>query len=144
DGKTKTATARETIVCGGAVNSPQLLMLSGVGPAAHLAEHGIAVVHDAADVGGNLQDHLDVIAQWTCTQPITLNKHAHLHNKLIALGRWMIGREGTGAYMPTPAGAFLSTRSDLAAPDIQIHFMPVLGGPHGRGKMQPEHGYAMH
>ena len=144
DGKAETVAARETIVCGGAVNSPQLLMLSGVGPAAHLAEHGIAVVHDAPDVGDNLQDHLDMLVQWTCTQPITLNRNAGIHNKLIALGKWMLRRDGSGAYMPTPAGAFLSTRPGLAAPDIQIHFMPVLGEPHGRGTLGRQHGYAMH
>jgi choline dehydrogenase len=143
-GGSKAVTARETIVCGGAINSPQLLMLSGIGPADHLRAHGIAIVHDAPDVGGNMQDHLDVIVQWTCTQPITLNRNAHLHNKLLALGRWMFGRAGSGSYMPTPAGAFLSTRDGLAAPDIQLHFMPVIGQPHGRGTMGAEHGYSMH
>jgi choline dehydrogenase len=143
-GETRTITARETIVCGGAVNSPQLLMLSGIGPAAHLVDMGVAVVHDAPDVGGNLQDHLDVILQWTCTQPITLNSNAFLHNKLLALGRWVLRRGGTGSYMPTPAGAFLSTRDGLAAPDIQLHFMPVIGEPHGRGTMGSEHGYSVH
>ena len=55
------------------MNSPQLLMLSGIGPAAHLKEMGIEVVHDSADVGGNLQDHLDMMVQWTCKQPVSLN-----------------------------------------------------------------------
>ncbi len=144
DGKARTAAAREVILCGGAVNSPQILMLSGIGPADHLAAHGIAPVHDVPDVGGNLQDHLDVLVQWSCTQPVTLNSNAHLHNKLLALGRWMLRRSGTGAHMPTPAGAFLSTRPGLAAPDIQIHFMPVLAAAHARGKLSPAHGYAMH
>jgi choline dehydrogenase len=143
-GGSRAVAARETIVCGGAVNSPQLLMLSGIGPADHLRAHGIAVIHDSPDVGGNMQDHLDVIVQWTCTQPITLNRNAHLHNKLLALGRWMVGRAGSGSYMPTPAGAFLSTRDGLAAPDIQLHFMPVIGQPHGRGSLGAEHGYSLH
>ena len=143
-GIAETAHAREVILCGGAVNSPQLLMLSGIGPAEHLKSLGIPVVADRADVGGNLQDHLDVIVQYECTKPITLNANAHLINKVKALGSWMFLKEGNGAYMPTPTGAFLPSREGLAAPDIQIHFMAVKGEPHGRGEISPVHGYQMH
>ena len=138
------AMGREIILCGGAVNSPQLLMLSGIGPAAHLQQMGVPVVADSADVGGNLQDHLDVIVQWRCNQPITLNSNSKFVNKMIALGKWVFARTGNGAHMPTPVGAFLSTREGLAAPDIQMHFMPVLGNPHGRGTMGSGHGYQLH
>jgi choline dehydrogenase len=140
----QTAMAREIILCGGAVNSPQLLMLSGIGPAAHLQQFGVPVVADSPDVGGNLQDHLDVIVQWHCSQPITLNSNAKFINKMIALGKWVFSRTGNGAHMPTPVGAFLSTREGLAAPDIQMHFMPVRGNPHGRGQMDGRHGYQLH
>ncbi|WP_426165794.1 GMC family oxidoreductase [Sandarakinorhabdus sp. DWP1-3-1] len=143
-GRTETARARETILCGGAVNSPQLLMLSGIGPAAHLQAMGIPVVHDSADVGGNLQDHLDMIVQWDCTQAVTLNGNASFVAKMRALSGWVFGKTGNGAHMPTPSGAFLSSREGLAAPDLQIHFMPYRGQPHGRGKMSPVHGYQMH
>ncbi len=136
--------AREVILSGGAVNSPQLLMLSGIGPAGHLRDHGIAVVHDAPAVGGNLQDHLDVILQWRCTQPVTHNAQAATLRKLGTLLHWMIRKDGPGAYIPTPAGAFFSTREGLAAPDIQIHFVAARVEPHGRGAMSPEHGFQMH
>ena len=143
-GTTRIASGREVILCGGAIGSPQLLMLSGIGPADHLAGLGIDVVHDAPDVGGNLQDHLDIIVQWRCTQPITLNANTKFTTKLTALAKWVFARSGNGAHMPTPTGAFLSTREGLAAPDIQMHFMPVKGSPHGRGEMSPEHGYQVH
>ncbi|WP_156256068.1 GMC family oxidoreductase [Sandarakinorhabdus oryzae] len=138
------AMGREIILCGGAVNSPQLLMLSGVGPAAHLQAMGIGVVADSPDVGGNLQDHLDVIVQWHCSQPITLNNNSKFINKMVALGKWVFARTGNGAHMPTPVGAFIATREGLAAPDIQMHFMPVRGNPHGRGEMDGRHGYQLH
>ena len=143
-GRTESVRARETILSGGAINSPQLLMLSGVGPAAALRALGIEVVHDVAAVGQNLQDHLDVIVQWACTQKVTLNSNQALHRKLQALVQWQFARNGSGASMATPSGAFVSTRDGLAAPDIQIHFMPYKGQPHGRGKMSAEHGYQMH
>ncbi len=143
-GRDETAEAREVILCGGAVNSPQLLQLSGIGPAAHLRAMGIDVVHDSPDVGGNLQDHLDMIVQWDCSQPITLNGNSKFSTRLTALGKWIFAKTGNGAHMPTPTGAFLSSREGLAAPDLQIHFMPVRGNPHGRGEMSPEHGYQMH
>ncbi len=143
-GKAESVQAREVVLCGGAVASPQLLMLSGIGPGAHLKEHGIAVVHDAADVGGNLQDHLDMIVQYACTAPITLNGNAFFHKKLIALLNWRLKKGGTASYMPTPAGAFLSTREGLAAPDVQLHFMPVRGRAHGAGTFTAQHGYQMH
>jgi choline dehydrogenase len=138
------AMGREIILCGGAVNSPQLLMLSGIGPAAHLKQFGVEVVADSPDVGGNLQDHLDVIVQWHCSQPVTLNNNSKFINKMKALGKWVFTRTGNGAHMPTPMGAFLSTREGLAAPDIQMHFMPVRGNPHGRGTMDGRHGYQLH
>ena len=143
-GASETARARETILCGGAVNSPQLLMLSGIGPAAHLKAMNIQVIHDSPDVGGNLQDHLDMIVQWECSQPITLNANSTFLNKIKALGQWVLLKDGNGAHMPTPSGAFLSSREGLAAPDLQIHFMPYRGQPHGRGTMNPVHGYQMH
>jgi choline dehydrogenase len=143
-GRSESLRARQVILSGGAINSPQLLMLSGIGPAAHLRAMGIPVLHDSPDVGANLQDHLDVIVQWHCREPITLNANARTVNKLKALGQWMLARRGSGAHMPTPAGAFLSSRDGLAAPDIQLHFMPLIGNPHGRGTIGAEHGYQVH
>ncbi len=143
-GQRETVRGRETILSGGAINSPQLLMLSGVGPAAALRGLGIEVVRDVPAVGQNLQDHLDVVVQWSCTQKVTLNANKPLHRKLQALLQWQFAKTGSGAAMATPSGAFVSTREGLAAPDIQIHFMPYKGEPHGRGEMSAEHGYQMH
>lgn len=136
--------ARTVLLCGGAINSPQLLMLSGVGPAAQLKALGIDVVADRAQVGQNLQDHLDVLVQWKCSQPITLNSSTKPLVKLAAGLNWIFRKAGNASFMPTAAGAFVSTREGLAAPDIQMHFMPVKGMAHGVGGLQPEHGYQVH
>ncbi len=136
--------AREIILCGGAINSPQLLMLSGVGPGDHLRDHGIDVVADSPDVGGNLQDHLDVILQWRCTQKVTLNATAGIGAQVVTLVNWLLRKEGPGSYIPTPYGAFFSTRPGLAAPDMQIHFVPAIVAPHGRGGLGRDHGFQMH
>lgn len=143
-GRRETVHAREVILSGGAINSPQLLMLSGIGPAAQLKELGIGLVRDAPEVGRNLQDHLDVILQWQCKQPVTLNGNAAFHRKVGALFSWLFRKDGPGSYIPTPAGAFFSTRPGLAAPDVQIHFVAARVEPHGRGTMSPEHGFQMH
>ncbi len=136
--------ARRVILAGGAVNSPQLLLLSGIGPADHLAALGIAPIVDCPSVGANLQDHLDIIVQWRCALPITLNGNASPVTKVVAALNWMVRKSGNASYMPTAAGAFVATRDGLAAPDIQMHFMPVKGNPHGVGGLSSEHGYQVH
>ena len=143
-GRSESLRARQIILSAGAVNSPQLLMLSGIGPAAHLRAMGIPVVHDSPDVGSNLQDHLDMIVQWRCPEPVSLNIQAGKLRKLVTLGQWLISKNGYAASMPTPAGAFVRSRDGLAAPDLQIHFMPLICEPHGRGGLGREHGYQMH
>jgi choline dehydrogenase len=135
---------RRIILSGGAINSPQLLMLSGIGPAAHLKSLGIDVVADRPQVGQNLQDHLDVIVQWNCSQPITLNGNSKPLVKVAAALNWILRKQGNASYMPTAAGAFVATREGLAAPDIQMHFMPVKGNAHGVGGVAPQHGYQVH
>ncbi len=135
---------RRIILSGGAINSPQLLMLSGVGPAAHLAALGITPIADRPQVGQNLQDHLDLIVQWRCNQPITLNGNSNPIAKLGAALNWIFRKQGNASYIPTAVGAFLSTREGLAAPDVQLHFMPAKGNAHGVGGVQPEHGYQVH
>lgn len=143
-GKPEVIGAREIILSGGAINSPQTLMLSGIGPGRHLKDNNIDVVVDAPDVGGNLQDHLDLLAQWQIDQAISLNANRKLSNKLRALAAWTFRKDGTASHMPTPAGAFLTTREGLAAPDVQLHLIPGLANPHGRGKMPPTHGFTIH
>ncbi|MGL6043633.1 MAG: GMC family oxidoreductase, partial [Sandaracinobacteroides sp.] len=140
----QTIMGRRIILCGGAVNSPQLLMLSGVGPAEQLKSVGVAVVADRAQVGQNLQDHLDALVQWRCTKPITLNGNSSPFVKVAAALNWIFRKEGNASYMPTATGAFVSTREGLAAPDIQMHFIPALGHAHGAGGLAPAHGYMVH
>ncbi len=132
--------AREVILCGGAINSPQLLMLSGVGPADHLRAHGIEVRHDAAGVGQNLHDHLDSCTVYRCTQPITYDRISEVLTGL----RYFLFRQGPGTSNVAEAGGF--ARSALAPderPDLQFHFVPAILDDHGRNRV-PGDGMTMH
>lgn len=140
----KLVRGRRVILSGGAINSPQLLLLSGIGPAHDLKALGIEPVADRPQVGQNLQDHLDALVQWRCTRPITLNANTRPLRKLMAGLNWILRKDGDASYMPTAVGAFVSTRPGLAAPDIQMHFMPLKGLAHGVGGLQSEHGYQVH
>jgi len=133
--------AREVLVCGGAINSPQLLMLSGIGPAAELRRHGITVVHDAPGVGANLQDHLDVCTLRHATQRVTYDR---VGDARIAFAYYLRGRRGPGTSNIAEAGGF--ARSALAPddrPDIQFHFVPAMLDDHGRHRL-PGDGYTLH
>lgn len=138
---TERVEAGEVLVCGGAINSPQLLMLSGLGPADHLREHGIAVVADLPDVGGELQDHLDI-----CTVVGTRQKHLtydHL-NQLGTATRWWRHREGPGTSNIAESGGFVRSRlADDERCDIQFHFVPAQLDDHGRHRL-PGDGYTVH
>ena len=130
---------REIILSGGAVNSPQLLMLSGIGPAAHLRERGIDVVADVAGVGGNLQDHLDAATLYHCTTRDTYDTA----NKLMTLAKYLISTTGPGTSCIAESGGFLSTRPGLSAPDLQLHFIPAFVIDHGRTKIK-QNGFTLH
>ncbi len=122
---TRTAYAEgEVIVAGGAFNSPQLLQLSGLGPAKLLGELGIAVVADMPGVGADLQDHLQIRMQYRCTEPITMNDVINHWRQRYGAGlRYILTRKGLLTIGAGYAGAFLRTRPDLASPDVQIHFL---------------------
>lgn len=139
-------TARaEIILCGGAVNSPQTLMLSGIGPAEHLQAHNIEVIADRSDVGSNLQDHLDSLLQWEIEEPVSFNRYARFPHNMIVGVQWLMTRDGPGSGAPTPAGAFLKTRPELETPDVQIHFIAGLGKAHGiESDLKKSHGYMLH
>jgi len=125
-GSVRTARARkEILVSGGAYNSPQLLQLSGVGPADLLRQHGIDVALDAPGVGHDLQDHMQVRMVMRCTQPITLNDvvNSPLRKALAGL-RYAAFRTGPLSIAAGTSGAFFKTNPRLATPDIQIHFLP--------------------
>jgi choline dehydrogenase-like flavoprotein len=132
--------AGQVLLAAGAINSPQLLMLSGIGPADHLREHGIAVQLDRPDVGGQLQDHLDICTLVGCTRPITYD---HL-NEMAAGLRYLLGHQGPGTSNIAEAGGFV--RSRLATDercDLQFHFVPALLDDHGRHRL-PGDGYTLH
>ena len=122
----RTARARkEILVSGGAYNSPQLLQLSGVGPAELLRQHGIDVVLDAPGVGHDLQDHMQVRVVMRCTQSITLNDVVNSPvRRILAGARYAAFRKGPLTIAAGTSGAFFKTSPRLATPDIQIHFLP--------------------
>ncbi len=125
DGAEQTIRARrEVILCGGAVNTPQLLMLSGVGPGEHLQSHGIETIYDAPGVGQNLQDHLKVGFAYRCTAPITVNDVMQSKLRMVQAGLdYALFRRGPLALSAASAGIFTRTRPELATPDIQFHFI---------------------
>jgi len=126
--------AREVLLCGGAVNSPQLLMLSGIGPAEHLSAMGVPVVVDLPGVGKNLQDHLLVSVNYQCQQPITLMGADTLWNRL----QYMLLRQGPLTSNIGEAGAFVKTQTHLALPNLQLTFAPVYSMCHGFANPQGE------
>ncbi|PIK49218.1 putative choline dehydrogenase, mitochondrial-like [Apostichopus japonicus] len=124
----------EVILSGGAINSPQLLMLSGVGNADDLKELGIPVVHHLPGVGSNLQDHLEFYVQQACTQPITIYKAQwKFPHVMVKVGlQWFLTQTGWGATPHLEAGAFVRSRPGVEHPDIQFHFLPSVVNDHGR------------
>lgn len=135
--------AREVIVSASAINSPKLLMLSGIGPAAHLAEHGIAVVADRPGVGQNLQDHLELYVQMAATQPVSLAKYWNLAGKAWVGAQWLLARKGPGASNQFESAGFIRSRAGIDYPDLQYHFLPIAVRYDGR--VAPEgHGFQAH
>ena len=134
---------REVIVSCGPINSPQLLKLSGVGPAAELADHGIAVVHDLAGVGENLQDHLEFYFQLACKEPITLFSQMSPWRKALIGTRWILTKQGLGATNHFETGGFIRSRAGIEYPDIQFHFLPMAVNYDG-SSLAREHGFQAH
>ncbi len=116
---------REVIVAAGAINSPQLLMLSGLGPADELARHDIKPVQTLAGVGRNLQDHLEVYVQYECKQPITLYSAQNPVNKAAIGSRWLLTRKGLGASNHFESGGFIRSDAGVRYPNLQYHFLPM-------------------
>ena len=116
--------AGEVILCGGAVNSPQLLQLSGIGPGALLREHGIEVLCERPGVGEDLQDHYQCRSVYECTRRLTLNDEVRSPaRRLAALWRWLLHRDGPLTVGAGHVGVFARTRPELASPDVQFHFI---------------------
>lgn len=134
----------EVLLCGGSINSPQLLMLSGVGPASHLRQHGITVRVDLRGVGANLQDHLDVCCIQRSTQPVSYDGADSLVNELRIAWDYYLFRKGPGTSNIAEAGGFLrSAMAEDERADLQFHFVPAQLDDHGRSRL-PGHGYTLH
>lgn len=134
---------REVIVAASSINSPKLLMLSGIGPADHLKEHGIEVVADRPGVGKNLQDHLELYIQQACTQPITLFKHWNVLGKALVGAQWLFFKSGPGASNQFESAAFVRSRAGVEYPDIQYHFLPIAVRYDGKAAAEG-HGFQAH
>ena len=134
---------REVVVAASAINSPKLLMLSGIGPAAHLQEHGIAVVADRPGVGHNLQDHMELYIQQESLQPITLYSRLGLFSKALIGAQWLFLKTGLGASNHFEAAAFVRSRAGVDYPDIQYHFIPVAIRYDGKAAAEA-HGFQAH
>ncbi len=143
-GALRTAHARrEIVLSGGPINAPQLLMLSGIGPAGHLQEHGIGVVHDLPGVGANLQDHLELYLQHACTRPITLHSATGLLQMGLIGMRWIAFKSGLGATNHFESGGFIRSRPGVRWPDIQYHFLPLAASYDMKQRVRC-HGYQAH
>ncbi len=134
---------RETILAGGPINSPQLLQLSGIGPAKLLRELGIPVVHDLPGVGENLQDHLEFYFQVACTQPVSLYPAIKPLGKLRVGIRWLLFKDGLGATNHFESCGFIRSSPAVPYPDIQYHFLPLAVAYDG-STLAKEHGFQAH
>ena len=142
-GETAIRARREVIVAASAFNSPKLLMLSGIGPAKHLAEHGIAVVADRPGVGGNLQDHLELYVQMAASQPVSLYKYWNPVAKAVIGARWLFTGTGLGASNQFESTGFIRSRAGIDYPDLQFHFLPIAVRYDGRTAAHG-HGFQAH
>ena len=133
----------EVILAASAINSPKLLMLSGIGPAADLAAHGIAPRADRPGVGRNLQDHLELYIQAASSQPISLYRYWSLLGKAYVGARWLLTRTGPGATNQFESAAFVRSRAGVEYPDIQFHFLPIAVRYDGRVAAEG-HGFQAH
>ena len=134
---------REVVIAASSINSPKLLMLSGIGPAAHLAAHDIMVRADRPGVGQNLQDHLEVYMQYAASQPITLYKHWNLLSKAVIGAQWLFTKRGMGASNQFESAAFIRSQAGVPYPDIQYHFLPIAVRYDGKAAAEG-HGFQAH
>ena len=142
DGRVVTA-AREVILAASSINTPKLLMLSGIGPAEHLRAQGIAVVADRAGVGGNLQDHLELYLQFATREPISLFKYWNAWGKAWVGAQWLLFGKGPGASNQFESCGFILSRAGIDYPDIQYHFLPIAVRYDGKA-VADGHGFQAH
>lgn len=142
-GSVKQVYAKEIISCGGAINSPQLLQLSGVGNAEHLKSLGIQVVHDLPGVGEDLQDHLEVYIQWACKKPVSLFPALNPWRAPKIGFDWLFRRKGLGASNHFEAGGFIRSNDTVEYPNLQFHFLPLAIRYDGTAPKEG-HGFQLH
>ncbi|MBE1466457.1 choline dehydrogenase [Kibdelosporangium phytohabitans] len=142
-GRTKTVRGKEVILCGGAINTPQLLQLSGIGNASELRALGIDVVNDLPGVGENLQDHLEVYVQHASKKPVSLNPALKWRNRPMIGLQWLLARKGPASTNHFEGGGFARSNEDVAYPNLMFHFLPLAVRYDGS---QPTagHGYQVH
>ncbi len=141
--KTLKAYGNEIISCGGAINSPQLLQLSGIGNGEHLSSLGIDVVHDLPGVGENLQDHLELYVQYACTKPVSMYPALKWYNQPKIGFDWLFRRKGAAATNHFEAGGFIRGNEEVAYPNLQFHFLPIAIRYDGSAPAQG-HGFQLH
>ena len=142
-GRREQARAGEVICCGGSINSPQLLQLSGVGDAGELAALGITPVVDLPGVGENLQDHLEVYIQYACTKPVSVAPALKWRNRPMVALEWVLWRRGPGATNHFEAGGFARSNDDVVYPNLMFHFLPIAIRYDGSAPAAG-HGYQIH
>jgi choline dehydrogenase len=140
--KGQTIRASEVILCGGAINSPQLLQLSGIGNASELAELGIAGVADLPGVGENLQDHLEVYVQCASKLPVTVAPAYKWRNRPLVGLKWLLFKSGPGATNHFEAGGFIRSNDEVSYPNVMFHFLPI--AVRYDGTAPQGHGYQLH
>ena len=147
NGRNHTASAGEVILCGGAINSPQLLQLSGVGNAAELGALGISTVVDLPGVGENLQDHLEVYIQYACTEPVTMQPYLQKWRQPFIGLEWILARKGPAATNHFEGGGFVRSNDEVEYPNLMFHFLPIAVRYDGSVSEQVKvtgHGYQVH
>ena len=135
--------AREVIVAASSINTPKILMHSGIGPGAHLAEMGIDVRADRPGVGANLQDHLELYVQYAAAQPITLYKYWNIWGKAWVGAQWLFTGTGIGASNQFESCGFIRSKAGVEYPDLQYHFLPIAVRYDGKASVQG-HGFQAH
>ncbi|MGY2233962.1 choline dehydrogenase [Pseudomonas gingeri] len=134
---------REVLLTAGAISSPQLLLLSGIGPAAELRDLGLTVLHDLPGVGKRLNDHPDTVVQYLCKRPVSLYPWTSAPGKWWIGARWFIRHDGLAASNHFEAGAFIRSRAGVEHPDLQLTFMPLAVQP-GTVDLVPAHAFQVH
>jgi choline dehydrogenase len=134
---------KEIILCGGAINTPQILQLSGIGDADYLKSVGIEPVHHLPGVGANLQDHLEVYVQYKCTKPVSMQPNLKMWKRPFIGANWLFFRKGPGATNHFEGGGFARSNEDVAYPNLMFHFLPLAIRYDGTAP-SGGHGYQVH